>query len=83
MSDILPENDFTYADYVHVCKCAEHLKNAYDSYVVAHTKLATEAEQLRKERDELAAFILEVDDSCRTLFGDEGYELAKKVTENG
>lgn len=42
-----------------------------------------EAEKLRKERDELAAYILEFDDSCRTLFGDDAHTLAKKVTENG
>lgn len=57
---------------------------AWEKEIRAALQLAQEAEQVRRERDELAAYILEVDDSCRTLFGDEAHELAKKVsTENG
>lgn len=55
--------------------------NDHHHTILSALQLAQEAEQVKRERDELAAYILEVDDCCRTLFGDEAHELAKKVSE--
>ena len=55
----------------------------FNHEIVSALTLATEAEQLRKERDELAALVIKAQENSDVLAAREAIVLAKKVTENG